>query len=119
MNSMPSSSKQSGRKPYTIPILAAVSALISPLASACQVSADSERSTGNDEAFLRILSGPAWAQYDSATLVAEGHKACDAFAQGKTVSQVMETFQKDMHTDPGMAGHFIGAVTGGMDCYPQ
>jgi hypothetical protein len=78
-----------------------------------------DSSNESNQRFLEILSGPTWAKYDSATLVREGHKACDAFAQGQSASQVMDTFQQDMDADAGMAGQFVGAVAGGLNCYPR
>lgn len=94
--------------------------LVAMSAVACHAWIDAgDSSSESDQRFLEILSGPILAKYDSAALVAEGHKACDAFAQGRSASQVMDTFQKDMNADAGMAGQFVGAVTGGLNCYPR
>lgn len=101
------------------PLIVAV-ALASISVTACQASIDVDDGPDSvNQHFLEILSGPAWEKYDSANLIAEGKKACDAFAEGKTAAQIMEIFEDDMNADPGMAGQFIGAVTGGLGCYPR
>lgn len=107
-------------KSRTNPLLTVVVALASISVTACHAWVETDDGSGAaNQRFVEILSGPAWEKYDPAALVAEGKKACDAFAAGKTAAQVMDTFEKDMNADPGMAGQFIGAVTGGLNCYPR
>lgn len=93
--------------------LAAAALLLSvPLAS-CSVRTES--GSGPDESvFLDALSGPIRDKYPDSVLIAEGKKACDAFAQGQSEDQVEAMIKTDLGVNPGQ---FIGAVYGGLHCF--
>ena len=94
--------------------VAVIGGFLSIQLSACHwTTTSTTESVRNDPVFLHALDGPIRAKYPDSVLIAEGEKACDAFAQGQNEGQVMDMIKKDLDVD---AGQFIGAVYGGMNC---
>jgi len=94
---------------------ALVAVLLAAPTAACTITT----TTGNrpdNATFLDALSGPIRNKYPDSTLLTEGKKACDAFAQGQSEAQVEKMIQTDLGVD---SGQFIGAVYGGLACFPN
>lgn len=98
-------------------ITPAVAALLLAVPTAsCTVTTRTGPAQPDTALFLEALSGPVRSKYPDSTLIAEGQKACDAFAQGQNEDQVKKMIEQDLQVD---AGQFIGAVYGGMACFPK
>ncbi len=100
--------------------LATAALLVSLLVSSCQVTKTSgpagTTSDADETVFLDALSGPIRDKYPDSVLIAEGRKACEAFANGSSEDDVEKMIATDLGVDPGQ---FIGAVYGGMSCFPK
>ncbi len=82
----------------------------------CSVTASTGSDSSPDEGvFLDALSGPIRDKYSDSVLLAEGRKVCDAFAQGRNEDEVETMISTDLGVD---SGQFIGAVYGGLRCFP-
>lgn len=90
--------------------------LLSVPTASCTITTTTGPAQPDNAVFLDALSGPIRSGYPESVLIAEGQKACDAFAQGKNEDQVKQMIEKDLQVNPGQ---FIGAVYGGMACYPK
>jgi hypothetical protein len=97
--------------------LAAVGLLVATSLSSCHVKNDPVAyQKMQEKTFLDILSGPLRDKYSDADLIAEGHKACEAFSRGKSSDQVADMVETDLNLDPGSVGQFMGGLYGGLDC---
>lgn len=98
--------------------LAAAGLLIATGLSSCHVKNDpAAYDKAEETAFLNILSGPLRDKYSDEDLIAEGHKACEAFSQGKSSDQVADMVEADLKLDPGSVGQFMGGLYGGLECH--
>lgn len=100
--------------------LAAVGLFVSIQVSSCHTTSDPAAIEKMDEkTFLDILNGPIRDKHPDSDLIAEGHKACHAFAQGQSRDQVEAVVDADMDFDPASLDQFMGAVYGGMNCFQK
>lgn len=95
---------------------AVAAALLAVSTASCTITTTTGPSQPDNAVFLDALSGPIRSKYPESVLIAEGQKACDAFAQGQNEDQVKKMIEKDLQVN---AGQFIGAVYGGMACFPK